>query len=499
MELGGDKTKITAKILSNAQDKEPLDYTCSALRYFIEKYSDINRIIFIIDDVETLSITSLHFLINSYYHIYDYFNNVDEKPIIVNLLISLRPHSFRFLKEKSFQHEHIISYGNHLESRCYHIIKNDVPNIRTIFIKRFEYYDKRIEPGNRETWNESKRNLYSLVNRIEDYYIDILVDLCHMNIRAVFDCLQLILSNRIWCQADKPPTPYPYVNPRDYRFNDLLNLLRTLSCGENSVYTGLKDQQFNPSDLSEMQPRPRFDGSEVFIPNLINDKNDRKINLIAIYIMYYLENKFSSTDNTPVNTEYIKFDDLLNEIEFTLNLQKDNKRDKIRNTITELFKNRIVRKSIRDSDNDQTIEIVNGETFLYFTRKGGRLLKLIKENSILLEIFREDIVREYSDNDRCKSSFELVLEQKRDVLFADLIDLAHEIYAAEDDLITKAIHADNTLTTNGFIKDFRLTNDICEGLINTFISANGIKTDQYVQAVEELIDEVEKRKTELLT
>ena len=248
-----------------------------------------------------------------------------------------------------------------------------------------------------------------------------------------------------------------------------------------------------------MQPRPRFDGSEVFIPNLINDKNDRKINLIAIYIMYYLENKFSSTDNTPVNTEYIKFDDLLNEIEFTLNLQKDNKRDKIRNTITELFKNRIVRKSIRDSDNDQTIEIVNGETFLYFTRKGGRLLKLIKENSILLEIFREDIVREYSDNDRCKSSFELVLEQKRDVLFADLIDLAHEIYAAEDDLITKAIHADNTLTTNGFIKDFRLTNDICEGLINTFISANGIKTDQYVQAVEELIDEVEKRKTELLT
>lgn len=61
-----------------------------------------------------------------------------------------------------------------------------------------------------------------------------------MNIRAIFDCLQLILSNRIWCQESKIPTVYPSVNIRDYNFNNIVNLLRTLSCGESSVYTGIK-------------------------------------------------------------------------------------------------------------------------------------------------------------------------------------------------------------------------------------------------------------------
>lgn len=35
--------------------------------------------------------------------------------------------------------------------------------------------------------------------------------------------------------------------------------------------------------------------------------------------MYYLENKFSSTNNTPVNTEFIKVGDLINNIKGVLN------------------------------------------------------------------------------------------------------------------------------------------------------------------------------------
>lgn len=85
-------------------------------------------------------------------------------------------------------------------------------------------------------------------------------------------------------------------------------------------------------------------------------------------------------------------------------------------------------------------------------KKGSRLLKLFREDSILLEIYREDIVRAYSDESHCKSSFELVTEQKRDLLFEDLIDLSREIFYVEDRLITKSLEVEDAYFPNDFWK-----------------------------------------------
>ena len=413
------------------------------------------------------------------------------------MLISLRPHSFRYLRDHSISHEKIIAYGNHLESRCYHIIRNDIPNIREIFIKRFNSYADKIEPGNQETWEIAKQNLFSLVNEIEESYIGIITDLCHMNIRAIFDCLQLILSNRIWCQESKIPTVYPSVNIRDYNFNNIVNLLRTLSCGESSVYTGIKNLQFNASDLDEMQPRPKFDGSDVFIPNIINNLYTRECDLTTIYIMYYLENKFSSTNNTPVNTEFIKVGDLINNIKGVLNRNEGDFNKYLMETIKYLFRNRIIRKSIYDRDAPISIDVIDENTYIYFTKKGSRLLKLFREDSILLEIYREDIVRAYSDESHCKSSFELVTEQKRDLLFEDLIDLSREIFYVEDRLITKSLEVEDAYFPNDFFGSFRLTEDICQGLLRTFSAAKSINTREFSEKIENLKTEIEIRKSEL--
>lgn len=496
-QINGDKKGIILRMLTNAQKKTPLEYNSSCLKYFIERHSNITRVIFIIDDVETLDIDSLNILVDSYYHIYDCFKNIEHKQIIVNLLISLRPHSFRYLRDHSISHEKIIAYGNHLESRCYHIIRNDIPNIREIFIKRFNSYADKIEPGNQETWEIAKQNLFSLVNEIEESYIGIITDLCHMNIRAIFDCLQLILSNRIWCQESKIPTVYPSVNIRDYNFNNIVNLLRTLSCGESSVYTGIKNLQFNASDLDEMQPRPKFDGSDVFIPNIINNLYTRECDLTTIYIMYYLENKFSSTNNTPVNTEFIKVGDLINNIKGVLNRNEGDFNKYLMETIKYLFRNRIIRKSIYDRDAPISIDVIDENTYIYFTKKGSRLLKLFREDSILLEIYREDIVRAYSDESHCKSSFELVTEQKRDLLFEDLIDLSREIFYVEDRLITKSLEVEDAYFPNDFFGSFRLTEDICQGLLRTFSAAKSINTREFSEKIENLKTEIGIRKSEL--
>lgn len=253
--------------------------------------------------------------------------------------------------------------------------------------------------------------------------------------------------------------------------------------------------QFNASDLEDMQQRPSFDGSNIFIPNILNNLETRECDLTAVYIMYYLENKFSSTDNTPANSEFITVKDLLDEIMEVLN-RKD--REYLEKMVQYLFQNRIIRKSIKDSDNPNTLNLLKPETYIYFTRKGSRLLKLFREDSILLEIFREDIVREYSDLGFCKSSFELVLDQNREILFYDLIALTKEIFLAEDELIINAIKNGKAHFAGDFIEPFRLTNDICQGLWNTFDYAkNLINIDDVKAELKVLKDEVSHRTKEL--
>lgn len=494
-QFGNDQDAIISRILSRTEQNCPIEYTSSSLKYFIEKYSEIKRVVFIIDDVETMDAAAINFLIDTYYHIYDCFQNAKDKEIVVNLLISLRPHSFRFLRDSGFPHEKIIAYGNHLESRCYQIIRNDIPNIREIFIRRFEKAEKNYIPGNPGTWNTAKGYLFSLIGAFENRYVDIITDLCHMNIRAIFDCIQLILSNRIWCQESKIPTEYPDVKIHEYNFNSIVNVLRTLACGENSVYTGNMNLQFNASDLEDMQQRPAFDGSNVFIPNILTNLNNRECDVTTIYIMFYLENKFSSTNKTPANSEFITVSDLLDELMRLLNRTD---RDYLENVIQYLFQNRIIRKSIKDHDNQATINQLRPDTYIYFTKKGSRMLKLLCEDSILLEIFREDIVREYSDDVVCRSSFELVLDQRRDILFRDLIMLAREIYYAEDKAIVNALNSNHAHFPNSFIGTYRLSEDICQGLWNTFEYAqNLVSIDEIKSELKELMKEIEKRKGEL--
>lgn len=116
----------------------------------------------------------------------------------------------------------------------------------------------------------------------------------------------------------------------------------------------------------------------------------------------------------------------------------------------------------------------------------------------MLEIFREDIVREYSDLDSCRSSFELVLDQKRETLFHDLIALAKEIFLAEDELIINAIKNGDLHFSGSFIGSFRLTNDICQGLWNTFDYAqNLINIDEIKAELKVLKDAVFHRTQEL--
>lgn len=441
-EFRNDEMSLCQKVLDETRKAHPVEYASSCLKFYLKKYAQQrNQVILIVDDLETLSARKLSFLVEQYFSVYSCFHNIpnNQNPIRVKLLFSLRPHSLRFLRNQDIKRNMYNAYGVYLESNRHFLVRTDIPDVTEMITVRFNKASAAEKPGNINTWIAARDALFNLIKRFDGEYLGIVTDLCHMNIRAIYESLLIILSNRTWCQDSRPtdsvPVAYPTVNEEEYNFNSVVNVLRTLSCGESYIYYGQSNQQFNPHNLPNFLQRPTFDLSDVFIPNILSDPQNRQLDILCIYIIMYLEHKHSSDILTHDNTEFIKVQDVIDEIVVLLNLSpSDETRRHLMSIIAFLFKNRIIRKSIFDLDDDVSISVISENNYVYLTKKGSRMLKLLESNCVLLEIFREDISRNYL-NQYYKSSMEFVYDKERDFLFADLIALTDEVFRCEDDYI----------------------------------------------------------------
>lgn len=490
-------TKNQYKI-QKAKEKHSVETSSLLLKYVMEKHNinNINRLIFIVDDLETLSQNKVRYIVESYFAIYACMHNTRQK-LIVNLLINVRPHSFRFLKD-DINHQYISAYGNYLQLEAYRLIKNRIPDIKKIFINRFDDAIKNTpNPGNPKTWNKAKDIFYDIINEFDDNIIETICDLCHLNIRAITDCFQMILSNRIWCQDFKEISEHPKVKKGDYRF-DKVNVIRTIACGENSLYTGQNEMMSNPQNLSNIQSRPSFDDSKVFIPNILIDPKSRECDILPAIVIEYLDGYLSSKSNTSPQTEFISKSNLCDNLVCAFgNMISVNK---IKEIIDYLFENRIIRKSIISKDSDEKINSLEDNDLLYLTLKGSRLLQMLENDSILVEIYREDIKRIYNDEKYYKSSSELISENTPEILFKDLILLCHEIFYSEDNY-QKYIY-DSEEMSSFYKMSFPITTRIIKGIKLSLHRSINIQTEyklQYQNELKELEQKIANRINEMQT
>lgn len=458
--------------LQKSKDMNPVAFSSSVLKYVIAKHRpDIKRLIFILDDLETLAQHKLCYLLTTYLNIYDCMHNTEVKPI-VNLLVSMRPHSFRFLSN-NIEHKYINGYGNFLQNESYRVVKNDIPNIKEILISRFDdVFSKAEKPGNPGTWKIAKTKFYEIIDSLDDNIIKTISEICHLNIRAIIDCLHMILSNRVWCQNFADYSEYPTVRSNDYRF-DIVNVLRTLACGESSVYTGKKDVKFNQDNLSNVLARPRFDDSDIFIPNILININTKECDIFAVILMHYLEGFFSSKTATPPHTEFISKKTLCNNLKEIFGDYVST--EKINEVIDYLFSNRIIRKSIVSKDTDNTLNQLLDDDYVYLTLKGSRLLTMFEKDSVLLEIYREDIKRNYDSEIYYKTSYELITENNRGLLFEDLVKLVEEIYYNEDSYQN---HVITSKKSSFYELNFPISKFILKGVENSLQRAQNVETEE---------------------
>ena len=420
------------KQLEKTHKKSPIPFYATLLKYVISKNKGVNKIFIIIDDVETLSEIKIIEMANQFLHLYNCLCNIPQQMSLnIKLLISLRPYSILFLNNNRPLHTNS-TYGMFVKSDDV-IDKNKIPNVKKIFKKRFDYVDTlSSKPGNKETWNDAKIAFNTIIDSIEEPVIKLISEICHNDIRAVIKVFKLILSNRVWCQEYNafPPQEHFKINPKDYRF-DIVNIIRTISCGESSVYLGNRNTSFNIYNFEEMMKAPSFDGSSTFIPNILVDFNSGRLDLLTILIMEYIYSRKDSI-TVPMSEECFITKKALCEQIHTLFSHKTTV-EKINQCLDIMFANRLIKKSIYCKDNDDSINTLQDKDSIYLSLKGNRLLLMFEYDSVLLEVYREDIDRDYKRIDIQKSAYDLIREGNRELLFQDLIDLTYEISVLEDE------------------------------------------------------------------
>lgn len=138
--IESSKKEWIIKRLDSARKNFPFEYCTIKLKYYILKKSDVyDRLVIILDDLETMPESFQEKVISDYLHLFDCMQNTDypqDSNYRVNLLISLRPHTYRLFSNGI--------YGRMLSAYSFGsiIMKKCPVDLNLLFKKRFDYYTK---------------------------------------------------------------------------------------------------------------------------------------------------------------------------------------------------------------------------------------------------------------------------------------------------------------------------------------------------------------------
>lgn len=400
---------ILAK-LNAAYAKSPFEYQANRLKYYIKKnYEKYERFIIILDDMETLPEEYQHETIAQYLKLYSCMQNTDypsDHQYCVNLLISVRPHTFRLLNKDRRIESFSISEPT--------ILKNDSVDLEQIFVKRFNYYTK-ISPniiGNIDTWNTCYDELMRMNHMFDGKYKEMIKNLCFLNVRESLASYARIFANRFWVQKNKLRAENFRVNSQEYTFNNI-NVIRALACNEETVFWGT---------------------DESIIPNIFYTTKKEDLTIHCLLVMQYFK-IYHGDESYGINARKLK---IIKE-EWQQILGENNTNNFIK-ALGFLFENKILRKSIEDFDDLETLdtlESLKDNSKLYISPRGIELLEMFKRDSVLLEMLRESAWRNYENREYSNlSSYELMKLSKQNAIFIDLLEYLDYLCELEDDILT---------------------------------------------------------------
>lgn len=416
---------------------EPFVAAATKLKYYMSnEICGCNRIILILDDIEPLSYEYQHTLILMYSRLITCLQNVpfeaSHKEFMTNLIISMRPHTYRLIKElrdvKAFPQDPPIYKMNNIKFTEY-------------FEKKFKYYTMNVGKEKAKTWEEPYKILSILVSKFDARYAEIVKNIALWNTRDMIELFAKIMTNRTWIQKDMEKKYYFQIAGENYVFNNI-SVLRAIACDNYYIY--------KPDD-------------NTMIPNILRNTMNKEYGLLNLNIIRYFLNH--TPDASSYGRDSLSIGDIIYSFKKALpgylNLTED-----LMICIRYLFLNKILRKSINDYDEVDTLdkpETLTEESQLYLSPRGKEIWRMLDSDSVYMELCREDYYREVHENTyEALSSYELMKNNQQEEIFIDLYSLLDSFVDQENELVAYAVN--NTSVVN-YIHAFGRTS-VCRQLFN---------------------------------
>ncbi len=397
--------------LDRIYDSYPMDYNLTLLKYYLSKPENkkYKNVYFIFDDLETLPMDFIDEVFYMSMHLDKCSKGLKYRRFKVKQLIALRSYTFR-------QSKYIKQFGANKISNNEIIIKNQVPSLTEILSQRASSIEKTIESEKEESGIDSntEKIIYALMYDLKDILKDtyakfdpLLLNLTHFNIFNSLQLLVRIITNKHFFGNREIEVKGSFIYDKtnydsDYK-NRYSDLFYALAYGDNKLY---------------------FDINDYYLTNImhyhIEDKKETE--LLGIYIIQYMIKNMMSLsidvngkDRKQGTNTIIPFDDC-NVIEGDVLLNKLSAFYKSagRNEfvlIEEGFKAMLehlynggallqdIRKPVLDDGSPDGRRYEHGKgARVYLSLRGYQLYKMLQYNSLLFQVYRDDIDTEIENN-----------------------------------------------------------------------------------------------------
>ena len=408
--------------IDKMQCENELSYHLFRLKFYLLNYCvDIEKVVIVLDNIQHIytDTEKQKELVRVFLDIFECMENGGIRgavPWKTYMVVAVRPYNFRTIKmqEKIAAYDHIKIWNeNKLSSAELFgtVVKKDATSVSGEKIINVE---SEMVSSKSNNFGES---LSFLSGKFGCKYATMIEKLCFYNIDLMKQAYKRILLNQTWVRNFGFAFTSDVADANGLAFNNI-TCIRALACGNDRVYRRWED-------LSSMEDVDKL------IPNILynGEEENEDYRLINLYTMKYYLRHFNSKMER--GEAYIILKDYMNTFCALL--------DKAPQTFIfatdYLFQRGVLRKSVYDVEEAAGVpynEYLGEESKLYITSRGTKLWDMFRDDSVLLEVCREDMyLVDNMNEDTKKSSYDLMKEGKQSELFILLLDIIRNIFAQE--------------------------------------------------------------------
>lgn len=377
---------VDERIGAYAED-DPLSFYSSMLKYYIgQEECNIDNVIFLIDDIEGIGENKEKEPIKIAYELLNCMQNQYEiRNWCCNLIISCRHYVYRVINNRNAENPNPKYYNlnqtleSYAESENYHLNKS--PKLIDIIEKRYT----AIQSKNKDDkWVIAIQVVKYLLQDIDSDIGKFILDLNLNNIRKSLTTLKKIIYNKRWIQRDyREETPGAFAIDDIKKYDTTLaTLIRALGMDESQVYKS----------------------DESIITNLLYNELDYDMDFFVLATLkYFMEfasyTEMSWEDSIDIDVFYNRVVKIFDSSQYV---------EKFKKSILYLIKQRMLLRSIDQEQQDCTSINENNIKEIkkvYVSAAAVDLWEYLGKNSVLFEMYVDDIWMDNSSRDKKKKKF----------------------------------------------------------------------------------------------